>query len=101
MNYLLAQLTEGAYVIAIEDTFSWDVMSYTNCYVLQRKGQTILIDTGRREYQDAIIEALGKINITPEQVTHVLLTHGHHDHGEGEPCSDRPESLSIVLIYLC
>lgn len=83
MNYLLSQLTTGVYVIAVEDTFSWDVMSYTNCYVLQRGEQTILIDAGRREYQDAITAALSKINIRPDQVTEVLLTHGHHDHVEG------------------
>ena len=83
MKYRLSPLIEGAYVIAVEDNFSWDVMSYTNCYVLQREGQIILIDAGRREYQEVIVEALGKLNIAPLQVTHVLLTHGHSDHVEG------------------
>ncbi|HWR42361.1 MBL fold metallo-hydrolase [Sporomusa sp.] len=83
MNYLVSRLTAGAYVIAVEDTFTWDGASYTNLYVLQRSGQTILIDTGLKQYQPAIVEALAKIGVTPEQVTHILLTHGHHDHVEG------------------
>ncbi|MBP2636388.1 MAG: gloB 3 [Firmicutes bacterium] len=83
MNYKLAQLAAGAYVIAVEDTFSWDVMSYTNCYVLKREDKIILIDAGRQEYQDTIVEVLSTIGITPEQVTQVLLTHGHRDHVEG------------------
>lgn len=83
MNYLLAQLTAGAYVIAVEDTQTWDVMSYTNLYVLQRNSQTILIDAGLGAYQPVLIEALSTIGIEPDMVTHVLLTHGHHDHNEG------------------
>jgi glyoxylase-like metal-dependent hydrolase (beta-lactamase superfamily II) len=83
MNYLLSHLVSGAYVVAIEDTHTWDVKSYTNLYVLQRQGQTILIDAGMKEYQPVIIEALEKIGVTPDQVTHVLLTHGHRDHADG------------------
>lgn len=83
MEYLLSELAEGVYVIAVKDTFSWDVMSYTNCYVLKRKEQTILIDAGCLAYQQVIIESLEKISIAPEQVTQVLLTHGHQDHVEG------------------
>ena len=83
MNYLMSQLTAGAYVIAVKDTHTWDVTSYTNMYVLQRPEQTILIDAGLQEYQTAIIPALAQIGIAPDRVTHVLLTHGHHDHLEG------------------
>lgn len=83
MNYLLSELTTGSHVIAIEDTQSWDVTSYTNLYVLQRDRQTILIDAGLQVYQPSIVMALAEIGVTPERVTHVLLTHGHRDHVEG------------------
>ena len=83
MNWMMSQLTAGAYVIAVEDTHTWDVPSYTNMYVLQQPGQTILIDAGLKEYQTAIIPALAQVGITPDKVTHVLLTHGHRDHVEG------------------
>lgn len=83
MNYLLAPLAAGAYAIAVEDTHSWDVASYTNCYVLRRNGQILLIDAGLKAYQPAIVAALAEIGITPDMVTHVLLTHGHHDHVQG------------------
>ncbi|QDR82239.1 MBL fold metallo-hydrolase [Sporomusa termitida] len=86
MNYLLSRMADGAYVIAVEDTYTWDVPSYTNLYVLQRNGQTILIDAGLKQYQPAIIAALAEIGVTPAQVTHILLTHGHHDHVEGAEC---------------
>lgn len=86
MNYLLSRMVGGAYVIAVEDTYTWDVTSYTNVYVLQRNGQTILIDAGLKQYQPAILAALGEIGVTPAQVTHILLTHGHHDHVEGAAC---------------
>lgn len=83
MNYLCTELVPGAYVIAIEDKETWDVMSYTNLYVLRRGDQIILIDAGAKNYQPVIVKALAEIGITPEMVTHVLLTHGHHDHWEG------------------
>ncbi len=83
MNYLLSQLTAGAYVIAVEDTRTWDVASYTNLYVLRRDGQIILIDAGAKHYQAAVAAALAEIGVTPDMVTHVVLTHGHHDHVEG------------------
>lgn len=83
MNYLLSPLSTGAYVIAVEDTKTWDVASYTNVYVLQRDGQIILIDAGAKYYQTAIIAALAEIGINPDMVTHVVATHGHHDHVEG------------------
>lgn len=89
MNYLLSPLGDGAYVIAVEDTWTWDVPSYTNMYVLRRNGQTILIDAGLKRYQPAIAAALGEIGVTPAQVTHILLTHGHHDHVEGAACFDQ------------
>lgn len=83
MRYIVSPLTDGAYVIAIEDNVSWPVMSYTNIYVLKRDSQTILIDAGAKEYQVALEAALAEIGVTPAMVTHILLTHGHHDHVEG------------------
>lgn len=83
MNYLLAKLTEGAHVIAVEDRQSWEVISYTNCYVLQRQEQVILIDAGLLQYREAMSAALAKLGLVPEQVTQVLLTHGHQDHAAG------------------
>lgn len=93
MNWLISQLTAGAYVIAIEDLHTWDVASYTNIYILQQSGQTILIDAGLKEYQPVIIAALAQIGIVPDMVTHVLLTHGHHDHVEGAALFKKAKKL--------
>lgn len=82
-DYLVSRLTAGAYVIAVEDTTTWDVTTYSNLYVLQQDSQVILIDAGLKAYQPAMVAALAEIGIKPELVTHVLLTHGHRDHVEG------------------
>lgn len=83
MNYLMSQLVDGVHVIAVEDKETWDVMSYTNLYVLKRPEQIILIDAGLSRYQPAVAAALARLDIKPDMVTDVLLTHGHPDHVQG------------------
>lgn len=83
MNYVLSQLAEGIYAIVVEDAHSWGVPSYANVYVIKRKGKTILIDAGAREYRGIMLEALSNIGINPAEVNYLLLTHGHWDHAAG------------------
>ncbi|WP_288185679.1 MBL fold metallo-hydrolase [uncultured Sporomusa sp.] len=83
MEYVMSRLTAGAYVIAVEDTTTWDSMTYSNLYVLEQDSQVILVDAGLKVYQPLVVAALAEIGIQPDQVTHVLLTHGHRDHVEG------------------
>lgn len=83
MKYLVAELAPGVYAGAIEDAGSWDMPTYTNFYVLRRGEQIVLIDAGMKKYRNEINSILMEIGISPQAVTHVLLTHGHHDHADG------------------
>jgi len=55
-----------------------------NITVVQDGDRTILFDAGAGEnFQDGVgnlIDALDAIDIAPEDVTHVVFTHGHPDH---------------------
>lgn len=83
MNYIVAELAPGVYAAAIKDAGNWDTPTYTNFYVLRREEQVVLIDAGMKQYRHEIRDILKKIGIDANEVTHILLTHGHHDHADG------------------
>lgn len=83
MNYIVAELAPGVYAAAIQDAGSWDTPTYTNFYVLRRGQQVVLIDAGMKQYRNEIRAILKEIGVEANQVTQVLLTHGHHDHADG------------------
>ena len=82
-NYLVSELAPGVYAAAIADTNSWDMMTYTNFYILRREGQTVLIDAGMKTYEAEMQAIFREIGIKAEDISHLLLTHGHHDHVDG------------------
>jgi len=61
-------------VIAIQDWF-------TSCHLLKAGKEIVLFDACWRE--GTLQAGLEKHGIKPDQVTHVLLTHGHADHVGG------------------
>lgn len=40
----------------------------------------ILIDAGNKSFEDKFFKALARENIAPGQISHILITHAHHDH---------------------
>ncbi len=58
-------------VVTLQDWF-------TSCYLLQGSEEVVLFDSCWREGR--LEDALAAHDLTPQQVTHVLLTHGHSDH---------------------
>ena len=44
------------------------------------KNHYVLLDTGSVWAQDKLLEKLKDLNVKPEQITHLALTHGHLDH---------------------
>lgn len=48
-----------------------------NCYVLRFDDTVLLVDTGMRGSEDALLEGLRRLDVQP---TDVLITHGHPDH---------------------
>lgn len=54
-------------------------------YVLQKDGQTVLIDTGSGtdiSHED-LLKGLAQAGLEPSDITHILLTHAHIDHYGG------------------
>jgi glyoxylase-like metal-dependent hydrolase (beta-lactamase superfamily II) len=51
----------------------------SNCYLLADRGLA-LIDTGMPPDGEAIIAAIKSLGHTTEELTHILITHGHLDH---------------------
>ena len=49
-------------------------------YLLKIGHKNILIDTGSGDNKPELLEDLKKLNINPEQVNIILLTHNHWDH---------------------
>jgi len=49
-------------------------------YLLNLNNQNILIDTSTEENQQELINDLKQLNITPDNINIILLTHDHWDH---------------------
>lgn len=56
------------------------VLCSDNAYIIKSAKQTILVDAGQGGKLIANLKSLG---ITPDNVTMVLITHGHYDHVSG------------------
>lgn len=50
-----------------------------NCFLL-RGERTILVDAGAMGGVPAFVKAMKKLNVDPQQIDTILLTHGHWDH---------------------
>ena len=64
--------------------------------VVQFAGRTILFDTGGNGA--VLLENMGKLNISPEKIDTVVLSHAHGDHANG--LSAFLEKSSSVAVYL-
>ena len=51
-------------------------------YVLKINNKNILIDTGSKTARQELIEDLKQLNLAPEDITTIILTHNHYDHIE-------------------
>ena len=56
------------------------VIGETNCYLVRGDGGTVLIDPGPPGGVEAVIAGAAQAGIQPEDVTLILITHGHLDH---------------------
>lgn len=76
-NYTAVPFAHSSYALLLWDS---SIQSYINCYLLLRPPHTILIDTGKAEHLTALIATLSNLGVAPEDVTHIIATHGHQDH---------------------
>jgi glyoxylase-like metal-dependent hydrolase (beta-lactamase superfamily II) len=73
-------------VVAIVDLF-------TSCFVLDTGDDVVLFDSCWQE--GTLVSGLESQGFLPEQVTHVLMTHGHQDHAGGLGALSNAEVLAL------
>ena len=49
-------------------------------YVIKLRNKNIIIDTSAKENEEELISDLNELNIPPENVDTIILTHNHWDH---------------------
>ncbi|MGI8648921.1 MAG: MBL fold metallo-hydrolase, partial [Rubrobacter sp.] len=54
--------------------------SYTNYYLIEEDGRVTVVDTGLPTSWPSLVEALGSIGRTLQDIEAVVLTHAHFDH---------------------
>jgi hydroxyacylglutathione hydrolase len=54
-------------------------LGFTNCYLIKEEG-VVLVDAGVPNKGRKFLEDIGRLSLSPEDVSLILLTHGHWDH---------------------
>jgi len=54
-------------------------LGVSNCYLVKQDG-LLLVDTGTPNQMDNLSTRLKGLSVSPEEISLILLTHGHHDH---------------------
>lgn len=80
---------------------SGKVASSMNCFLVRKDGHNFLIDTGLPpERGGMIMERLKSLNIDPESIEAVFITHGHFDHIGGLINGDGSPNFPKASIYV-
>ena len=67
----LKRVIEGVHLVA---------MGTANAYLIDGQDGLTLIDAGFPDKEVAVVEALRELGRSPDQLKHLILTHGHPDH---------------------
>jgi len=51
-------------------------------YLIKFTDKNILIDTSSKDNSSELIDSLSSLNLKPEEINTIILTHAHYDHGE-------------------
>lgn len=63
-----------------------------NCYIIENGRAGVLVDTGKREFLDRVLEACGNY-----PVKLLVLTHAHFDHAENAAAISRALGIPIAM----
>ncbi|OGP50293.1 MAG: Zn-dependent hydrolase [Deltaproteobacteria bacterium RBG_13_43_22] len=78
--------------------FIWRNPQTNNCNTYLIKGsKTILIDPGHVHLFDYVRSGLQDLNLTPEQIDLIIITHAHPDHLEAAALFRKPTLLTMSL----
>jgi hydroxyacylglutathione hydrolase len=79
--------------------FIWADNRTNNCNTYLIKGsKKILIDPGHKNLFDHVRKELGKLNLTPEEIDIVIVTHGHPDHLEMARMFGKSTRIAMGLV---
>ena len=78
--------------------FIWRNPQANNCNTYLIKGaKTILVDPGHVHLFDYVRSGLLDLNLTPEQIDLIIITHAHPDHMEAVTLFKKPTLLTMSL----
>lgn len=63
-----------------------------NCYMIEEKGNAVLVDTARPKYRDKVLSACRKVNIRL-----IILTHTHMDHCQNAAFISKELNIPIAI----
>lgn len=72
------ELPGPAYLV---DTHGFGIEAYCGVFLLPGDDELAIVETGPSVTADRVLEAITEIGFEPEDVTHVMPTHIHLDHG--------------------
>ena len=75
--------------------------SSISAYLIKTNGKTILFDAGLGPSRNGqLLNELSKINVTPEQIDYVYITHFHGDHIGGMLNADGEKVFTNAEVYV-
>ncbi|MBX5328941.1 MAG: MBL fold metallo-hydrolase [Candidatus Bathyarchaeota archaeon] len=91
----VSKIEEHLYLIDVE---TGGIENFVASYVLKGK-QTVIIETGPTSSIPNLLSALKELNVKPEQVAYVAVSHIHLDHGGGAGALLRHLPKAKVVVH--
>lgn len=63
-----------------EDVWQLSFREFGSCVYLIKSPELILIDTSSREAAEELLEDLNSLDIAPQEIDAIIITHAHWDH---------------------
>ena len=74
------------------------VLGGVSSFLVHHSGSAILVDTGRRSSGERILERMKELDIVPEKLSLIILTHAHYDHA-GSAAEIRQQTGCRIMVH--
>lgn len=74
------------------------VLGGVSSFLVHRPGSALLVDTGRKGSGKRILSRMAELNISPEQLSLIILTHAHYDHA-GSAAEIRQRTGCRIMVH--